>query len=57
MARPKTVEEWKIYEELKEKYRQEGVMGLAPINDLFYDQTDETSWKEMRQEMERVFHY
>ena len=57
MARPKTVEEWKILEELKKKYEQEGVMGMAPINKLYYDQEDETSWKELAQIMESVFHY
>ena len=42
----------KTYNELKEKYKQEGIMGLAPINDLMYDNTDETPWKQLAQEME-----
>ena len=57
MARPKTVDEWRIYRELKEKYKMEGVVGLAPIEELFRDQTNEQSWKELAQDMERIFHY
>lgn len=57
MARPKTVEEWAIYRKLMEKYKGEGLVGLAPINHLMYTQDDEQSWKELEHDMERVFHY
>jgi hypothetical protein len=57
MARPKTREEWEIYEYLKEHYVEEGIVGQAPINNLFYDQDNELSWEELKRDMERTFHY
>ncbi len=57
MARPNTKEEWEIYEYLMEHYKKEGLIGLAPVNNLFYNQDNDQSWEELKQDMERVFHY
>ncbi len=57
MARPNTKEDWEIYEYLMEHYKKEGLIGLAPVNNLFYNQDNNQSWEELKQDMERVFHY
>ena len=51
MAKPKNKEEQKIYEEMLEKYKEEGRFGLAN------DESDKMPWKDVPKEMEKIFHY
>ena len=57
MAKPKKKEEQKIYEEMLEKYKEEGRFGLAMIYGLANDESDKMPWKDVPKEMERIFHY
>ena len=57
MAKPKNKEEQKIYEEMLEKYKEEGRFGLARIYGLANDESDKMPWKDVPKEMEKIFHY
>ena len=57
MAKPQTPEEQKIYEEMLEKYKEEGAFGLGMIIGLAQDESDRMPWKDVPKEMEKIFHY
>lgn len=57
MAKPKTIEEIKIYKELLEKYKEEGAFGRGMIVGLAKDESDKMPWKDVPKEMEKIFHY
>ena len=57
MAKPKNEEEQKIYEEMLEKYKEEGQFGLGMISGLANDESDMMPWKDVPKEMEKIFHY
>ena len=57
MAKPQTPEEQKIYEEMLEKYKEEGAFGLGMIIGLAKDESDKMPWKDVPKEMEKIFHY
>ena len=57
MAKPKTVEEIKIFKELLEKYKEEGEFGRGMIIGLANDESDKMPWKDVPKEMEKIFHY
>ena len=51
MAKPQTPEEQKIYEEMLEKYKEEGTFGLSMIIGLAKDETDKMPWKDVPEEI------
>lgn len=57
MAKPKTIEEIKIFKELLEKYKDEGTFGLGIIEGITNDKSDKISWRDVPKEMEKIFHY
>ena len=57
MAKPTTEEDWKIYYEMLEKYKEEGQFGLGMIIGLAKDESDKMPWKDVPKEMEKIFHY
>lgn len=57
MAKPKNDEDQKIYEEMLEKYKEEGQFGLGMIIGLANDESDKMPWKDVPKEMEKIFHY
>ena len=57
MAKPKNKEEQKIYEEMLEKYKDEGQFGRGMIIGLANDESNKTPWKEVPKKMEKIFHY
>ena len=57
MAKPKNEEEQRIYEELLEKYKEEGTFGLGMIRGLAMDESVKISWKDVPKELEKIFHY
>ena len=57
MAKPKNEEEQKIYNQLLEKYKDEGAFGRGMIIGLAKDESDKMPWKDVPKEMEKIFHY
>ena len=57
MAKPKNEEEQRIYEELLEKYKEEGTFGLGMIEGIAKDESMRIPWKEIPKELEKIFHY
>ena len=52
MAKPRTEEEIKIYNEMLEKYKEEGAFGRGMIIGLAKDESDKMPWKDVPKEMD-----
>jgi hypothetical protein len=57
MAKPQTEEDWMIYYQMLDKYKEEGRFGLAMIYGLANDESDKMPWKDVPEEMKKIFHY